>query len=140
MAKTSVLIVGLEPSLIDFSDPAYAAPGLNAAKIRAGLEADEAHLNELGYNAELCLIDFGETAETVLRERLAKHSFDCIMRGGRTVDRPKYLSVREARQHRACRRATGEVLLQHGAGRHRRCSPTMVSCELIESAAVGQRK
>jgi hypothetical protein len=76
-----VLIVGLEPSLIDFSDPAYAAPGLNAAKIRAGLEADEAHLNELGYNAELCLIDFGETAETVLRERLAKHSFDCIMVG-----------------------------------------------------------
>jgi hypothetical protein len=81
VAKTSVLIVGLEPSLIDFSDPAYGASGLDAAKIRAGLEADEAHLNELGYDASLCLIDFGETAETVLRERLAKESFDCIMVG-----------------------------------------------------------
>jgi hypothetical protein len=81
VAKTSVLIVGLEPSLIDFSDPAYGASGLNAAKIRAGFEADEAHLNELGYDAELCLIDFGETAETVLRERLAKQSFDCVMVG-----------------------------------------------------------
>jgi hypothetical protein len=81
VAKTSVLIVGLEPSLIDFSDPAYGASGLDAAKIRAGLEADEAHLNELGYDAALCLIDFGETAETVLRERLATQSFDCIMIG-----------------------------------------------------------
>lgn len=81
MAKTSVLVVGLEPSLIDFSDPAYGASGLDAAKVRAGLEADEARLNALGYDAELCLTDFGETAETVLRERLKKKSFDCILVG-----------------------------------------------------------
>ena len=81
MAKTNVLIVGLEPSLIDFSDPVYGASGLNAATVRAGLEADEAHLNALGYDAELCLVDFGETAETVLRERLAEQSFDCILIG-----------------------------------------------------------
>jgi hypothetical protein len=81
VAKTRVLIVGLEPSLIDFSDPTYGASGLNAAAVRAGLEADEAHLNALGYDAALCLIDFGETAETVLRERLAKQSFDCILIG-----------------------------------------------------------
>ncbi len=82
MAKTSVLIVGLEPSLIDFADPAYGAvPGLDAAAVRAWLEADEAHLNALGYDAELCLTDFGETAETVLRERLGQKAFDCIMIG-----------------------------------------------------------
>ena len=81
MAKTSVLVVGLEPSLIDFSDPAYGATGLDAAGVRAGLEADKAHLNALGYNAELCLTDFGDTAETVLRERLSKKSFDCILIG-----------------------------------------------------------
>ena len=75
MAKTSVLIVGLEPSLINFSDPAYAS-GRDAAAVRTGIEADEAHLNALGYDAELCLTDFGETAETVLRERLEKKSFD----------------------------------------------------------------
>ena len=80
MTKTSVLVVGLEPSLIDFSDPAYAS-GLDAAAVRAGLEADEARLNALGYDAELCLTDFGETAETVLRERLKQKSFDCVMIG-----------------------------------------------------------
>jgi hypothetical protein len=78
MAKSRVLIVGLEPSLIDFSDPAYAR-GRNAAAVRAGLEVDEAQLKALGYDAELCLIDFGETAETVLRQRLGQTSFDCIL-------------------------------------------------------------
>jgi hypothetical protein len=81
LAKTSVLIVGLEPSLIDFSDPAYGASGLDAAKIRAGLDANAAQLNALGYDAELCLTDFGETAATVLRDRLKTKSFDCIMIG-----------------------------------------------------------
>jgi hypothetical protein len=80
MAKSRVLIVGLEPSLIDFSDPAYAR-GRNAAAVRAGLEVDEAQLKALGYDAELCLIDFGETAETVLRQRLGQTSFDCILIG-----------------------------------------------------------
>jgi hypothetical protein len=80
MAKTSVLVVGLEPSLIDFSDPAY-APGQDAGRVRAGLEADEARLNALGYDAELCLTDFGETAETVLRQRLKNKSFDCVLLG-----------------------------------------------------------
>jgi hypothetical protein len=62
-------------------NPVYAASGLDAAAIRAGLEKDEAYLNAPGYDAELCLTDFGETAETVLRERLERKSFDCIMLG-----------------------------------------------------------
>jgi hypothetical protein len=81
VARASVLIVGLEPSLIDFSDPAYGASGLDAASVRAGLEMHEAHLNAVGYDAELCLTDFGETAETVLRERLKKKAFGCILVG-----------------------------------------------------------
>lgn len=80
MARARVLIVGLEPSLVDFSDPTY-APGRNAAAVRAALETDQAHLEALGYDAELCLIDFGETAETVLIRQLGQKSFDCIMIG-----------------------------------------------------------
>ena len=55
MAKTSVLVVGLEPSLIDFSDPAYGASGLDAAAVRASLEADEAHLR--AHLADVCDIE-----------------------------------------------------------------------------------
>ncbi len=81
MSKTNVLVIGLEPSLIDFEDPAYAATGLTAGKVMAGLGADEKHLNALGYEAELCLTDFGETAETVVRERLKRKRFDCVLIG-----------------------------------------------------------
>jgi len=37
MSETSVLLIGLEPSLIDFSDVAYSSyPGLSAENVRAG--------------------------------------------------------------------------------------------------------
>lgn len=82
MSKKSVLAIGLEPTLIDFSDPAYGAyPGLDASKVMAGLKADEANLKGLGYDAELCLTDFGETAEAVVRARLEEKPYDCIMIG-----------------------------------------------------------
>jgi hypothetical protein len=81
MSKTSVLVIGLDPSLIDFLDPAYAATGLTASRVMAGLDADEKHLNALGYEAELRLTDFGETAETVVRQRLEQKRFDCVLIG-----------------------------------------------------------
>lgn len=78
----SVLVVGLEPSLIDFTDPNYAAfPGMTAAKVMAGLTADQANLNALGYDAHLCLTDFGQTAEGVVSARLKQQRFECVMIG-----------------------------------------------------------
>jgi hypothetical protein len=76
----SVLVVGLDPELIDFSKPGY-APGMNAAKVHAGLAASKDELTGLGYSAEMCLTDFGETAEAVLQSRLKERRFDCIMIG-----------------------------------------------------------
>ena len=79
MTQTRVVLIGLEPTLIDFSDPAYAAfPGMTAVKVQAGLDADVASLGALGYAAELCLVDFGETAEAVLRQLFKARSFDCV--------------------------------------------------------------
>lgn len=82
MAEGQVLIIGLEPSLIDFSDPAYGrVPGLDAAAVLAGLRADEAHLRLLGYGVEFCLTDFGETAESAVEAKLAGRAFDAVMIG-----------------------------------------------------------
>ena len=33
MDKKSVLVIGLDPTLIDFSDPDYAATGMDATKV-----------------------------------------------------------------------------------------------------------
>jgi len=69
--KKNVLVIGLQPTLIDFSDPDYAAyPGMDAAKVMAGLKASEASLTDHGYDVQMCLTDFGETAETVVRGQL----------------------------------------------------------------------
>ena len=80
--RPSVLLIGLQPQLLDFLGPDYAAfPGLNAAKVQAALEADAAALNQLGYDAELCLTDLGETAEAVVTQRLSPQRFDCVLIG-----------------------------------------------------------
>ncbi|WP_291987237.1 MULTISPECIES: hypothetical protein [unclassified Candidatus Accumulibacter] len=82
MPKPTVLLIGLQPTLINYSDPAYAAfPGMTAERVQAGLDKDVAALNGLGYAAELCLVDFGETAETVLRQRFESQSYDCVLVG-----------------------------------------------------------
>lgn len=80
--RKKVLVIGLEPALIDFSAPDYAAfPGMDAAKVMAGLKAAEDSLIQSGYEVELCLTDFGETAEAAVQGRLEQKRFDCIVIG-----------------------------------------------------------
>ena len=82
MTRPVVLSVGLDPTMINFSDPAYGAfPGMTAEKVMAGLNRDVTTLNGLGYDASLCLVDFGETAEAVLTAALAERAYNCIMIG-----------------------------------------------------------
>jgi len=79
-SEKRVLVIGLDPALIDFSKPGY-APGMNAGKVMAGLKSCEDELTALGYTVESCLTDFGDTAEAVLQRRLEQQPFDCIMIG-----------------------------------------------------------
>ncbi len=89
-AKKSVLVIGLQPTLIDFSAPDYAGfPGLDAAKVLAALKADEDRLNSLGYDVQLCLTDFGETAEAVVLDHLKRKRFDCVLIGAGVRTIPK---------------------------------------------------
>jgi len=80
--KKSVLVIGLQPALIDFSNPEYAAyPGMDAGKVLEGLKAAEDSLTHLGYDVQMCLTDFGETAAAVVQDRLKQKRFDCILIG-----------------------------------------------------------
>ena len=89
-SKKTVLSVGLQPQLINFADPAYAAyPGMTAEKVQGGLDKDIAALNAMGYDAKLCLTDFGETAEAMIRAALQQKHYDCVVIGAglRTIDK-----------------------------------------------------
>jgi hypothetical protein len=76
----SVLMIGLDPYLIDFSQPGY-PPGMDAAKVMAGLKACDDELTGLGYSVQSCFTDFGETAEAVVQSALKEKRFDCILIG-----------------------------------------------------------
>jgi len=78
--KKSVLVVGLDPTLIDFSDPGY-PPGMSTAKVLAGIKFSEDELTRLGYSVRTCLTDFGETAEAVVQKQLKEKRFDCVLIG-----------------------------------------------------------
>lgn len=81
--------MGLDPTLIDFSAPDFAAFDLTAAKVLAAIKADGEHLRSLGYDVDVCLTDFGETAEAVAREHLRRRPFDCVMIGAGVRAIPK---------------------------------------------------
>ena len=91
MTKTQVLVIGLEPNLVDFST----MPDMNAEKVRAGLEADQAKLAALGYEAELCLTDLGDTAEDVVSHKLSEKPFDCVVIGAGIRTIPAYFLLFE---------------------------------------------
>jgi len=92
--KKTVLVIGLDPTLIDFSQPGY-APGMNATKVLAGLKSSEEELTRLGYSVQMCLTDFGETAEKVVQMQLEQKRFDCILIGAGVRANPSNLMLFE---------------------------------------------
>jgi DNA-binding LacI/PurR family transcriptional regulator len=90
----SVLVIGLDPTLIDFSQPGY-PPGMDATKVFAGLKSSEEELTRLGYSIQMCLTDFGETAEAVVQSVLQQKRFDCILIGAGVRTNPSNFNLFE---------------------------------------------
>jgi hypothetical protein len=91
-----VVMIGLEPDVVDFSDPAYTAiRGLNAAKLRAALEKDRAALVAQGYDAIWSFWDNGAGAETKFIDALRTHKPDCVMIGAGVRLNPRLTSLFE---------------------------------------------
>ena len=77
MSSKSILLIGLDPKVVNYDR----WPGLTAEKLEAGLRRDEATLNESGYDASICFVDHGETAEEVVQATLADTDFACVLVG-----------------------------------------------------------
>ena len=91
MARTRVLLVGLDPDIVD-KPP---VPELTAAKVHAAVKAESAKLESLGYSAKSLLVDDGKTAEAVLTDALTNSRYDCIMIGAGLRVVPPYLLLFE---------------------------------------------
>jgi hypothetical protein len=77
MARKSVLAIGIEPALADFTS----APQLNPDLVRNYIHAQIEQMRALGFDTEICLIDLGETAERVTTAALQAKQFDCVVIG-----------------------------------------------------------
>ncbi len=92
--QTSVLVVGLDPTLIDFSQPGY-PPGMSIAKVLAGMKSSEDELTRLGYGVQTCLTDFGDTAVAVVQTQLKRKRFDCVLIGAGVRTNPSHFTLFE---------------------------------------------
>ena len=92
--QTSVLVVGLDPRLIDFSQPGY-PPGMSAAKVFSGIKSSEDELTRLGYGVQTCLTDFGDTAVAVVQTHLKQKPFDCVLIGAGVRTNPSHFILFE---------------------------------------------
>lgn len=73
----SVLLIGLDPAVVDFGK----WPGMTAEKLAKALEADRKRLEDLGYAAEICFVDHGETAEATVTACLSEKEYAAILVG-----------------------------------------------------------
>ncbi len=77
MTARNVLLIGLDPTVVNYER----WPGLTAEKLEMGLRRDESTLSEIGYNAEICFVDHGATAEDVVKSKLSETDFACVLVG-----------------------------------------------------------
>jgi hypothetical protein len=90
-----VLLVGFDPAMVDFSDPAL-PPGMNAEKIHAATELALADMTGRGWLAENCFINPDDTAATTVKHCLANDRYECVVIGAGVRLPPSRLGVFEA--------------------------------------------
>ena len=74
-----VLFLGIDPKLIDVN--LATTTGWDANRVKAVAQEANNKLTELGYEVQNCLVDLGETAESVVSDMLTRENFECIMIG-----------------------------------------------------------
>jgi hypothetical protein len=95
-----VLLVGLDPATVDFSDPAL-PPGMTAEKIHAGVKLTLADMAGRGWQAENCFVNPDETAVPTVERRLAM-----ALKGAQTLIQAATRSYSCSRPPRRSRRHT----------------------------------
>ena len=92
---TRVLLVGLDPETVDYSDPAL-PPGMTAEKIRAGIAVAQRQFAERGWEGDIGMIRPDETAGPAVECLLTSKSYDCVVIGAGVRLPPRNLALLEA--------------------------------------------
>ena len=90
----AVLLLGLDPETVDFSDPAL-PPGMTAEKVHAGIAVAMKQFAERGWEADVGLIRPDETAGPTVERQLRSANYDCVVIGGGVRLPPRHLALFE---------------------------------------------
>ena len=78
---TRILLLGLDPETVDFSDPAL-PPGMTAEKVRAGIAVALKQFTDRGWESDVGFIRPDETAGPTVERQLCSTNYDCVVIGG----------------------------------------------------------
>ena len=91
---TRVLLLGLDPETVDFSDPAL-PPGMTVEKVRAGVAVAVKQFTDRGWESDVCYILPDETAGPAVERRLLSTNYDCVVIGAGVRLPPRNLALFE---------------------------------------------
>jgi hypothetical protein len=91
---TRILLLGLEPETVDFSDPAL-PPGMTAEKVRAGIEVALKQFADRGWESDVGFIRPHETAGPTVERLLRSTKYDCVVIGAGVRLPPRNLALLE---------------------------------------------
>jgi DNA-binding LacI/PurR family transcriptional regulator len=89
--RKKIIVIGLLPDVADYSQ----FPGLTKEKVSLGIRAAEEKLHDLGFDVKVCLVDRGETAESVVRAALQEKQYDGVLIGAGVRKPPVYFALFE---------------------------------------------
>ena len=78
---TRILLLGLDPETVDFSDPAL-PPGMTVEKVRAGIAVAVKQFTDRGWESDVGFILPDETAGPAVERQLRSTNYDCVVIGG----------------------------------------------------------
>ena len=77
---TRILLLGLDPDTVDYSDPAL-PPGMTAEKVRAGIAVALKQFTDRGWESDVGFIRPDETAGPTVERLLRSTNYDCVVIG-----------------------------------------------------------
>jgi hypothetical protein len=89
-----ILLLGLDPETVDYSDPAL-PPGMNAEKVRAGIAVALKGFTDRGWESDVGYILPDETAGPTVERQLRSTNYDCVVVGAGVRLPPRNLALFE---------------------------------------------
>ena len=89
-----ILLLGLEPETVDFSDPAL-PPGMTVEKVRAGIAVALKQFTERGWESDIGFIRPDESAGPSVERQLRSSNYDCVVVGAGLRLPPRHLALFE---------------------------------------------